>query len=185
MKQSGTVKSTLGDIAAHPTRAKCLAILTERPASPAELARELGQELGVVAYHVKRLRDLEAVELVEERPVRGAMEHFYRAIKRPFIDDEEYLDVSLEDRLKFARAILQLSVVDATTAIETGSLAERHNHHISRFPSQVDEKGWEDMMELLQETLARAMEIEAESVARGGTTIPIRVILQGFEMPTD
>ena len=48
-------------------------------ASPSELAKELGEPLGNVAYHVKILEETGAIELVRTAPVRGALEHFYRA----------------------------------------------------------------------------------------------------------
>ena len=63
----------------HPLRMSVLAILNARVASPSELAKELGEPLGNVAYHVKILEETGAIELVRTAPVRGALEHFYRA----------------------------------------------------------------------------------------------------------
>jgi hypothetical protein len=55
------------------------------PLSPAELVRVLDRtaKLGTVAYHVKRLEELGALELSHTRPVRGALEHFYAVAGRP------------------------------------------------------------------------------------------------------
>ena len=64
---------------AHPLRVRALAILTEREASPSELAEELGEPLGNVSYHVRLLHELELIELVKTTPRRGAIEHHYRA----------------------------------------------------------------------------------------------------------
>jgi DNA-binding transcriptional ArsR family regulator len=75
----------------HPLRAAVLRILSERAASPAEMARELGTELSNVSYHAKQLVAFECAELVEIRVVRGALEHFYRATELPVIDVEEWL----------------------------------------------------------------------------------------------
>ena len=66
----------------HPLRAAILRVLNDRTASPAELARELDDHLHNVSYHTKRLEQLGCVELVKERHVRGAVEHFYRATTR-------------------------------------------------------------------------------------------------------
>jgi DNA-binding transcriptional ArsR family regulator len=63
----------------HPIRVRALEILNARVASPSELAKELGEPLGNVAYHVKILEENDAIELVRTAPVRGALEHFYRA----------------------------------------------------------------------------------------------------------
>ena len=64
---------------AHPLRVRALAILTERDASPSELAEELGEPLGNVSYHVRLLHELGLIELVRTTPRRGAIEHHYRA----------------------------------------------------------------------------------------------------------
>jgi DNA-binding transcriptional ArsR family regulator len=63
----------------HPIRVRALEILNARVASPSELAKQLGEPLGNVAYHVKILEENDAIELVRTAPVRGALEHFYRA----------------------------------------------------------------------------------------------------------
>lgn len=51
-----------------------------RPLSASELVRVFGgeQSLATVAYHVRRLVALEALKPAGQRPVRGAMEKFYR-----------------------------------------------------------------------------------------------------------
>ncbi len=63
----------------HPLRRRVLAALRGRAASPVELAREFGEGIGTVSYHVRMLADAKLIELVEERPRRGATEHFYIA----------------------------------------------------------------------------------------------------------
>ncbi len=64
----------------HPLRRHILRILREtKLASATEIARQKELRLGNVAYHVKVLADLEVLELVHRRQVRGAFEKFYRA----------------------------------------------------------------------------------------------------------
>lgn len=75
----------------HPLRAAILRILAERAASPAEMARELRAELSNVSYHTKQLVQFECAELVGTRPVRGALEHVYRATEHHLVDSEERL----------------------------------------------------------------------------------------------
>lgn len=188
IKQSGALDSTLGAIVAHPLRSRCLTILSDRTASPNELANELGEDVGNVSYHVKQLVKMEAIELVRERPVRGAVEHFYRAIKRPLVTDEEYAALTVEERLRFARLILQFSVADAATAIETTSFGQRPDHHVTRLPILIDEEGWGELGELYAETFRRTIEVEAASAERmsgnpDAVAIPARAVSMFFEMP--
>jgi DNA-binding transcriptional ArsR family regulator len=79
---------------AHPLRVAALAVLEERTASPSEIAAELGASLGQVSYHVRTLARYGLVTLVETRPKRGALEHYYRAepnshlLRSPMVLDE-------------------------------------------------------------------------------------------------
>jgi hypothetical protein len=61
-----------------PLRAKALALIGEGANSPKLIAAKLGHDLRTVAYHVRVLRNLGCIELVETRPRRGATEHVYR-----------------------------------------------------------------------------------------------------------
>jgi len=66
----------------HPLRVSILEVLTidgGRTLSPKMLSEELQAPLSTVNYHVTELRDSDLVEVIDERQVRGAVEHFYRA----------------------------------------------------------------------------------------------------------
>lgn len=65
----------------HPLRKRLLVLYVEsrEPLSPKELADYTKRSVSVVGYHVRVLRDHGAVYLVEERPRRGSVEHFYAA----------------------------------------------------------------------------------------------------------
>jgi DNA-binding transcriptional ArsR family regulator len=65
----------------HPLRRRLWRLYVEEgeELSPKELADFTKQPLVNVALHVRVLRDHGAVELVRERPARGAVEHFYAA----------------------------------------------------------------------------------------------------------
>jgi DNA-binding transcriptional ArsR family regulator len=66
---------------AHPLRISILEILGidgGRVLSPSDLSRELQIPLSNTNYHVTELAKSGLIELVRERQVRGATEHFYR-----------------------------------------------------------------------------------------------------------
>src|SRR5882757_4320116 len=98
-----TMETTLAAIVAHPTRVRCFMILAERTASPVEIAQQIGKDVGHVGYHVRKLQQLDLIELVDERPVRGAVEHFYRAIERPVVREEGFAALSVPEREIFTR----------------------------------------------------------------------------------
>jgi predicted ArsR family transcriptional regulator len=67
----------------HPLRVSILEVLSidgGRTLSPKDLSLELQAPLSTVNYHVTELRRSNLVKVVDERQVRGAIEHFYRAV---------------------------------------------------------------------------------------------------------
>jgi hypothetical protein len=68
----------------HPLRISILEVMAldgGRVLSPSDLSYELRAPLSNVNYHVTELHRTGLVDLVGERPVRGATEHFYREAK--------------------------------------------------------------------------------------------------------
>lgn len=66
---------------AHPLRVSILEILGMdggRTLSPSELCQELQIPLSNTNYHVTELAKSGLIEMVDQRQVRGATEHFYR-----------------------------------------------------------------------------------------------------------
>jgi DNA-binding transcriptional ArsR family regulator len=203
LDQSGSAVRLLATIVGHPLRVHCIALLTERTASPKELASELGVELTNLSYHVRALHQMGAIELVGERPVRGATEHFYRAIERPYLDDEDYKAMTPAERIDFARGVTQLGIADLQRSIDSGALGERYDHHVSRFPLQVDEEGWAELRDTYSEALDKTYDIEArcaermnlrarkkksearQFVSAEAVGIPVRVLVNVIEMPRE
>jgi DNA-binding transcriptional ArsR family regulator len=66
----------------HPLRLRILLALGGDTLSPSELDERLGVGLGLVAYHVRTLRDDGLMALVETRAARGSLESFYRLTAR-------------------------------------------------------------------------------------------------------
>jgi DNA-binding transcriptional ArsR family regulator len=151
---------------AHPLRVQLLSVLNEGVASPNELAKKLDEPLTNVSYHVRMLHDLGCIELVETEPRRGALEHYYRAIVRPFFADNDWRRLPKNARGSISDAVLQLVWDDSAEAIKTGLFDEREDRHLSRSVLCVDEEGWEALNELLVETLDQAMQIQADSASR-------------------
>lgn len=159
-------ESTLGALVAHPTRVKSFVMLTERVASPREIASELGLEVSHVGYHVRKLKSFGLVELVAERPVRGAVEHFYRAVKRPYATTEDLDAMSPEHREALTRYILQLHFADAARAMDAGTFDARSNRYLIRVPLQIDEKGFAELGEAHARLYEEVLEVQAKSAAR-------------------
>jgi DNA-binding transcriptional ArsR family regulator len=164
------MEATLAAIVAHPTRARCFSILAERTASPVEIAQEIGKDVGHVGYHVRKLQEMNLIELVDERPVRGAVEHFYRATVRPFVVEKEFADQPIEEREVFTRYILQLHIADIARALDEHTFDQRANRWLIRTPMVVDEEGFDELAALHAEIYERTLDIQARSDERRSGT---------------
>jgi DNA-binding transcriptional ArsR family regulator len=163
---ASAVDSRLAKALAHPLRVQLSAALNEGVASPNELAKRLDEPLTNVSYHVRMLHDLGCIELVETEPRRGALEHYYRAVVRPFFGDRDWKRLPKNARGSISDAVLQLVWEDAAEAIKGGLFDEREDRHLSRSVLSVDERGWDDLHDLLAQTLDKAMQIQADSASR-------------------
>lgn len=170
---------------AHPLRVEILAILNERMASPNELSKELEEGLSQVSYHVKVLKDFDCIEMVKTEPRRGAVEHYYRATSRAFLADREWQH--LPDSLKpgVSTSVLRLIIDDVVGAINGGTFNARDDVHMSWTPGVVDEQGWQESVDLANETLERVIAIHAASAKRLAKSkeegIPVTAVMMNFE----
>jgi DNA-binding transcriptional ArsR family regulator len=171
----------------HPLRMKLLAVLSEREASPTELASEFGEPLGNVAYHMKILESLDCIELVRTTPRRGALEHHYRASVRAFLTEEQWSCLPAASRHAISADRLSEIWSNAASAVKAGTFDSRTDRHLSWTNLVLDEQGWRDLSALLAETLDRALELQAEVAARleqqgeGQATVNAKVVLMQYE----
>jgi DNA-binding transcriptional ArsR family regulator len=180
----GRVVKALG----HPVRVQALTILNERIASPNEISKELGESVGHVSYHIKVLKECECIELVDTAPRRGAMEHYYRATSRAFLDVSDWAAVPASVRPGLSGSLMQTVFDDATTALTTGTFDKREDRHLSWTPMIVDEMGWEELRKGLEEMLMQIFKIQSACAERlteaDQPGIPISVSMLGYETPT-
>jgi DNA-binding transcriptional ArsR family regulator len=75
-----SIDQRLAKALSSPLRARALALIAEGVASPKAIAVALDLDVRGVAYHVRVLRKLGCIELVETQQRRGAIEHIYRVV---------------------------------------------------------------------------------------------------------
>lgn len=150
----------------HPLRASILRILTERTASPAEMAREMDEELSNVSYHTKQLVEFDCAELVSTRPVRGALEHFYRATERHLIDTEEWDELEPLVAEDLVCEFMQKILDDFVASARAGIIGSDADFHLTRTLHVLDEEGLQEALEAHEKARLEILEIEARSAAR-------------------
>jgi DNA-binding transcriptional ArsR family regulator len=152
----------------HSTRVHALSVLNTRIASPKELAAELGEPVSNVNYHVRVLEELDCIELVEERQVQGSRvaEHFYRAKKLQYFDQEAWDQLELQGKWEVVIPIMRLISKNVNESMAAGTFLDPDDNHVSRTPMIVDGEGWEETKEILAETLTRLLEVKDNVQAR-------------------
>jgi DNA-binding transcriptional ArsR family regulator len=185
--EAGLVDPRLAKALSHPMRARILAILNERVASPNEIAEMIGERLPNVSYHVRALHDLECIELVRTAQRRGAIEHYYRAIVRPFFSDRDWKRLPASARQAIADGALQMVWRDVSDSIRGGTFEARSDRHLSRTPLQLDQQGWEQLNKALVALRAEADRIAQQSAKRLEKSeepgLATRLVLMHFEAP--
>jgi DNA-binding transcriptional ArsR family regulator len=158
----GSLVKALG----HPLRLRLLeAINDQGEASPVALAREFDQPLATVSHHIRLLRHLGYLELVRTVPRRGAVEHFYRAVAMPFIDDAEWERLPVAMRRGVAMQIFRMIFAEASLAGAEGGF-DGPGAHIDRLPLELDEVARRELSAALTGLLRQADDIQRRSDAR-------------------
>lgn len=176
---------------AHPLRCDIWQILFERVASPKEMSDELGVHTSNISHHTKALVGFGKAELVDTRPVRGTVEHFYRATEPMLLDDSEWEDlVEANPRLSefiFARHT-NTFLADLFAAVKAGTIGKDGDFLVERNPQVVDAEGQRELLDLFDRVMLNdVVEIVQRSAERrsesGDDAIPVTLLLSVFRTP--
>jgi DNA-binding transcriptional ArsR family regulator len=173
---------------AHPTRVQALTVLQERNATPAEIARTIGESLNNVCYHVGELVKLDCVEPVSVQAVQGGRvsETRYRATRVPSLDDSAWEGMSRKEQHGFLQTYLNLVSRDLADAMAAGTFHDPGDNHLSRSPMNVDPAGWKEVAELLDSTVEQLKDIQMRANQRIGPrdkSMPMKVEILQFRSP--
>jgi len=151
---------------AHPLRVQILEVLNERQASPNELMEILGYPLGNVAYHTRVLEKCGCIELVATERRRGAIEHYFRAKPRSYIGHQDWRKVPRSVRNEVSGASLEAFIDRVIDGLEAGTIDDREETTLSWTTMAVDELGWSQATEVLEEAMARLQAVHEQSRKR-------------------
>jgi len=184
-EQRRTIDEAVAYAVGHRIRIDALSILNEGTASPNEIAKIIGEGVSKVGHHIKELFDSGCIEFVGTEQRRGATEHFYRAIVRPFVSDEEARELPAETKREFAALILQAIMAEGLAALRTGKMEDDEDVWMSWRSVNLDQQGRREVADEQAESYARIEAIEARSAGRmvesdetGTSTV---VAAMGFE----
>ena len=180
-----TIDQDLVRALGHPMRVLILEALQGRTASPTELSREFRESLGVVSYHANALLEIECIKQVRTQPKRGTIEHFYTAKPRSFIGHQDWRRAPVSVRGGVTDEAIRTFVRKVGDAIDADTIDSRDDTTLNWMPMQVDEQGWREAAEILDQALRDLQDIATESRARLGEADGISVVtaMAAFEAP--
>lgn len=177
----------LGLVISNETTVKVLVYLVERAGSPKEIADALELKTPNISHHVRKLATLSLIELIEEKVVRGTIQHIYRAVVRPIMSDEEWEKLDLAEQQRYSIWIVQLLLIDLTKSFSANLFDARANNHLSRTPLVVDEQGVDEVAAIQKRALEETIQAEANSAGRmvesGEQGINLIAGMMCFELP--
>lgn len=169
----------------HPIRGRILSVLQAKGmASPKQLSDLLEEPLGNISYHTKVLLEYDCVELVKTEPRRGAVEHFYRTNPDAALGSRQWQEVPSSLQGDAIAAALDDFISCAVEALTNGTFQSRKGSLLSTFSLVLDEAGWSEVLEILDDAGNRAVKIVQKSANRmkdPDKGIPFLLALAAFE----
>lgn len=136
------------------------------PASAREVARRLDAPGSKVRYHLRCLFSMGLVEVVEERTRRGMIERYYRSVREPVVEDEEFALLDDKAKLRIAAAVMTPLFADAMHAFRAETIQD--DHHLTRVPLEVDRQGWSELQDIHRDAWERVEQVKRRAAARLG-----------------
>jgi DNA-binding transcriptional ArsR family regulator len=150
---------------AHPLRIQIMGVLERQDASPKEISAELGVPIANVSYHMRQLKSLGLVRIIKRTQRRGAIEHHYRADKKPQISDSTWDQIPELVKQAMAGAALDQTMRQVKAGAEMGGF-DRPEAHLSRTHVILDEKGWAELAVIYRKLLEEIDKVSAQSGKR-------------------
>lgn len=148
--------ATLAEALRHPLRVRILEVLNESEMAPVDFVKGgyadfyFGHrpDISHIAYHFRELADFGCLEPVAWRKARGSVATTYRGTARGEIGDEAWAELPDEEKRGIARATAQglFARIDGAFIADTFL---RPGHRLSWAMMQLDERGWEDIGDIL------------------------------------
>jgi hypothetical protein len=154
--RSAKEHASLAEAIRHPLRVRILEVVNEREMAPVDFVKGgyadfyFGHRPDVshIAYHFRELADFGCLEPVAWRKARGSVATTYRGTARGEVGEEAWAELPEDEKRAIARASAQglFARIDGAFMADTFL---RPGHLLSWAALQLDERGWEDIGDIL------------------------------------
>jgi len=169
----------------HAIRAAAFRVIRDAPASPSDVAKEIGESTQSVSFHMKQLVKLGCAELIEQRIVGGNVKNIYKATEPFMIETEEWEELAPEVKDARARDFAQAHVDDLVLWARTHGGKDKFFHLTGNHYS-LDEQGRDRIMEIAEEARLASEEeaaAAAQRIADGADSMRVATMIGVIEVP--
>ncbi len=161
---SDYVDENMAKALAHPIRALILAEVNKGVLSPKRLALRHDLVVSNVSYHFRQLEKYGCVEVVAEKKVRGAIEHFYKATRRALFDGRPWDNLPQSVKEEWSGDTFANILKQVADAMAMGTFDARNERFLVWNKQLLDERGWKEIAEIYR--MAAKKTASAETRAR-------------------
>jgi DNA-binding transcriptional ArsR family regulator len=169
-KPPGERKREIGDAVAYALgnaiRNVALAVLAEGKRSKSELAKMTGIDLRTMSHHVDELYECGCIEDAGSIKKGNVTERFYRTVILPYITDEAYRNMTLEERRDVNGVTVQSILTETLASFRAGKMEPDEQLWLLWDALNLDVQGKEEVAEELAESYERIQAIHGRATNR-------------------
>jgi hypothetical protein len=165
-------------------RIEILGVLNEGTHSASELSKLIHEPLTTIGHHITEMVNSGCIELARIEKVRNVDQHFYRAVKLPFVTDEEWNELPPEVKQEYAAVVMQAIMAEGMGSLWAGKM---NNDPLLRMMWRwfnLDAQGRQELADEIRESWERIVDIECRSTNRraesGEEVETVIVAMMGF-----
>jgi hypothetical protein len=163
---SDYVDRNMAKALAHPVRVLILAEVNKGVLSPKRFALRHDLVVSNVSYHFRELEKFECVEIVAEKKVRGAVEHFYKATRRALFDGKPWDNLPQSVKEEWSGDTFGNVLKRVSDAMAMGTFDARNERFLVWNKQLLDEDGWEEIAEIYRKAAYKTAAAEKRARKR-------------------
>ena len=169
----------------HRIRVQILIVLNQGIYTAAEIADIIDEPLNRVANHIRELVDAGSIEIADTKQRRGGFQHYYRAVEAPYYSQEEFEEMTWQQRQVTIGLVIQSLVAEVLAALQAGKMVDDPRVWLAWDRFFLDPEGRQEVADEHASHWQRMEAIKARTVNRvaksGEDTRPYVVSVLGFE----
>lgn len=150
----------------NPIRNEALAILAEGKRSTNELAKIMEVDVKLLGNHIRRLYEAGCIEIAGTAKRHNVTETFYRAVILPYITDEAYRAMSIEERRDVNGVTVQSILTETLASYRVGKMESDEDLWLLWDAVPLDLQGRKELADHLAESYETVKDIQGKAATR-------------------